>query len=108
VISAPSFNKTTLPESGFISPARIKSKVDLPEPFGPVMAAEKPMGMHRQISLKSLFLPKDLESEVALIVGLSPSIFFMRQFLPHIHKLQSKMKFYFIDNSALPSKLSPL
>src|SRR6266536_4179236 len=59
----------TFPLSGSSVPARIRSKVDLPEPFGPIKPIRSPSDPVNDTSWKSGCAPKDFEIFWALIIG---------------------------------------
>jgi hypothetical protein len=59
----------TSPLSGETSPARIRSKVDLPDPFGPINPIRSPSEIVKETFWKSGFAPKDLVISCALTMG---------------------------------------
>jgi len=59
----------TSPVSGLHAPRRISSKVDFPEPFGPISPMRSPSETVKEISWKSGSAPYRLESPCAVIIG---------------------------------------
>src|SRR6266404_1895669 len=57
------------PLSGLTSPARIRSSVDLPEPFGPISPMRSPSETVNQIFWNSGLAPKAFEMSCALMIG---------------------------------------
>src|SRR5581483_7361443 len=54
------------PESASICPLRMRSRVDLPDPFGPIRPNLSPSEMPSEIPVKRRREPKDFEIEVQL------------------------------------------
>src|ERR1700730_9833910 len=59
----------TSPVSGVTRPARISSKVDLPEPFGPITPMQSPLETVNEMSRNNGVLPYFLDNPCALIIG---------------------------------------
>src|SRR3984885_5902511 len=59
----------TSPLSGFTRPKRISSKVDLPEPLGPIRPILSPSDTVNEISSKSGASPYRFDSPCALMIG---------------------------------------
>ena len=57
------------PLSGLTSPARIRSNVDLPEPFGPISPMRSPSETLKLMFWNSGLAPKDFEMFCALMIG---------------------------------------
>ncbi len=60
---------------GIVSPARMRSSVDLPEPFGPIRPMRSPSLTVNEIPRKSVVAPKDLARLWALRIGEVGGIF---------------------------------
>jgi hypothetical protein len=58
-----------LPLSGLTSPARIRNKVDLPEPFGPISPMRSPSETVKETFWNRGFAPKAFEMSCALMIG---------------------------------------
>src|SRR5208282_236495 len=59
----------TSPLSGATSPARIRSRVDLPDPFGPIRPIRSPSEMVKETFWKRGFAPKAFVISCALTMG---------------------------------------
>ena len=57
------------PLSGRTSPARIRSSVDFPEPFGPIRPMRSPSETVNETFWKSGFAPKCFEIPCAFMIG---------------------------------------
>src|ERR1700733_1489276 len=63
------FRTASSPLSGFTRPYRISSKVDLPEPLGPIRPIWSPSDTVNEIFLNSGATPNFLERSCALMIG---------------------------------------
>ena len=63
------FRNDTSPLSGATSPARIRRRVDLPDPFGPIRPMRSPSEMVNETFWKSGFAPKAFVISCALTMG---------------------------------------
>jgi hypothetical protein len=63
------FRTAMSPLSGLTSPARIRSNVDLPEPFGPISPMRSPSETVKDMFWKRGLAPKTFEIFCALTIG---------------------------------------
>jgi hypothetical protein len=70
----------TVPVSGFIAPESIASRVDFPDPLGPINPMRSPSDTVKPISVKSGAIPYLFESACALMMGANlVALFFLLQ-----------------------------
>ncbi len=70
----PPDERSTVPDVGFWSPARILSRVDFPDPLGPVMQRDRPVSTDRLMFLNTACRPNFLARSLTVIVYFAVSI----------------------------------